>query len=121
MRVQTDQHWSTVRRLVEQIRLLPRIEVKPVHEEEKEGADMLNSIIAVGEASGDCHVQSVKRARFVGKLEHHLLRDSHRRFREWIVNSPRTGAGALHTVGMPRISGTLARSFLFLVRTERNP
>ena len=43
---------------------------------------------------------------FVRKPEQHLLRDSHRRFREWIVNSLQIGAGALHeytkTRGVPR-------------------
>ncbi len=42
----------------------------------------------------------------VCKLETHPLRQSHRRFREWIVNSLKIGGGALHRytkgLGVPR-------------------
>jgi hypothetical protein len=81
-----------VEALIERVRQQPRILAGPDKELEVE---MLNSIAAMG-ADAAAQDRMSRLGPFVRKLENHLLRDSHRRFREWIVNSLKIGGGALH-------------------------
>jgi hypothetical protein len=89
---QAQRHWHGVEALIERVRQQPRILAGPDKELEVE---MLNSIAAMG-ADAAAQDRISRLGPFVRKLENHLLRDSHRRFREWIVNSLKIGGGALH-------------------------
>ncbi len=101
MNEQAHHHRLRVRELAEHIRGQPRIL------DGQNGAlelDILAHIVDHADSQGqDC---VARLGAFTKKLQAHLMRQSHVRFREWIANSLKVGGGALHKytkgLGIPR-------------------
>ena len=85
-----EHHWEQVLRHCTVVDNLPRI------------LDDGSSESAVISSVRECDLlhngaeTAVRLKAFVRKLEAHLLRCSHRRFKYWVSNSLKVGAGALH-------------------------
>ena len=83
--------WACITDLIQRIQLQPRILEDPVVE-----LDMLDRVLDLRELKEGQKATVTNLKVLVKKLEVSLLRSSHRRFKDWITNSLRTGGGAVH-------------------------
>ncbi len=87
----TEHHWEQVQRHCRTVESLPRI-LEDVSSE----LAVLEDVRKCNLLQGGAETLVKLKAFFVRKLEGHLLRRSHRRFKDWVSKSLKTGAGALH-------------------------